>query len=106
MSRPMLAPFRADPSKVRVALRMDHGRYWARRVWVATVRPREDATVYNTYVVSDESPEVALEQALEAASYALSGIHVDGWPAPHPFGEAGVQARDAFAAAGACGRPW
>lgn len=76
------ARFRADPAKVRVALRKE-GDFWC-----ATVSSRPRLRIADkVHTASARSPQCAINDALHKASFAkLPGIDLDmDWAYTHPW---------------------
>lgn len=73
----MLTRFRADPRKVRVAIRRDGAE------WVATVSLRHG---FGSYSARATGPRKALVKALRKADrYGLDGVDLSmGWAYEHP----------------------
>ena len=82
-----LARFRADPSKVRVAIRRD-----SLLGWVATV---SCIMGMGTFESCSAFPERAVDGALRQADLAgMEGVDLGmEWTYEHPFGRLGLEAR-------------
>ena len=72
-----LARFRADPSKVRVAIRK-----WGNG-WFVRICSRTNPTCAATATSND--PKAAINRALYLAESLVEGIDIDGWTYQHPM---------------------